>query len=96
MKTTWADNAIFYHIYPLGLTGAPEQNDLSKPDDHRMEMLYPWLDHMQKLESAPFIWDLFFNPPGMAMTQLIITGLTGGWETTLPSLDLQRHFILEA
>ena len=49
MKTTWADNAIFYHIYPLGLTGAPEQNDLSKPDEHRIETLYPWLDHMQKL-----------------------------------------------
>ena len=23
----WYDEAIFYHIYPLGLTGAPAQND---------------------------------------------------------------------
>ena len=22
----WYDEAIFYHIYPLGLTGAPKQN----------------------------------------------------------------------
>ncbi len=49
MKTTWADAAFFYHIYPLGLCGAPEHNDLSKPDNHRIEQLYPWLDHMQSL-----------------------------------------------
>ena len=22
----WYDEAVFYHIYPLGLTGAPKQN----------------------------------------------------------------------
>jgi glycosidase len=49
MQTTWADKAFFYHIYPLGLCGAPEENDLSLPDDHRIEKLYPWLDHMQSL-----------------------------------------------
>lgn len=49
MKTTWADEAIFYHIYPLGLCGAPEQNDLSKPDVHRIDQLPPWLEHIQSL-----------------------------------------------
>ena len=23
----WYDEAIFYHIYPLGMTGAPKQNE---------------------------------------------------------------------
>lgn len=49
MKPTWADNSFFYHIYPLGLCGAPVQNDLSKPDIGRIERLYPWLDHIQSL-----------------------------------------------
>ena len=60
MKKTWADNAFFYHIYPLGLCGAPENNDLSKPDVNRIEMLYPWLDHIQSLgANAIYIGPVF-------------------------------------
>jgi cyclomaltodextrinase / maltogenic alpha-amylase / neopullulanase len=49
MTTTWAKNAFFYHIYPLGLCGAPQKNDLAAPRDYRLEKLYPWLDHIQSL-----------------------------------------------
>ena len=28
---SWYNEAIFYHIYPLGLTGAPKHNDYSAP-----------------------------------------------------------------
>ena len=28
---SWYNEAIFYHIYPLGLTGAPAQNDYGAP-----------------------------------------------------------------
>ena len=60
MKSTWADNAFFYHIYPLGLCGAPEKNDLSKPNVNRIEMLYPWLDHIQSLgANAIYIGPVF-------------------------------------
>ena len=27
----WYDEAVFYHIYPLGLAGAPKQNDYGEP-----------------------------------------------------------------
>ena len=27
----WYDEAVFYHIYPLGLTGAPKQNSYGEP-----------------------------------------------------------------
>ena len=27
----WYDEAVFYHIYPLGLTGAPMHNDYGAP-----------------------------------------------------------------
>ena len=49
MQTTWADEAIFYHIYPLGLCGAPRQNDFSSPAVPRLEQLHAWLDHIQSL-----------------------------------------------
>ncbi|QRN82699.1 alpha-glucosidase C-terminal domain-containing protein [Chloroflexota bacterium] len=46
-NTFWWQNATFYHIYPLGLCGAPLRNDFQTTN--RIEALYPWLDHMQKL-----------------------------------------------
>jgi glycosidase len=44
-----AQNAIFYNIYPLGLLGAPERNDLHLPIVNRLTGLTPWLDHIQSL-----------------------------------------------
>ena len=46
-NTFWWQDATFYHIYPLGLSGAPQRNDFQTV--HRIEALYPWLDHMQHL-----------------------------------------------
>jgi cyclomaltodextrinase len=45
----WTNDAIFYHIYPLGLCGAPARNDFYSPQAACLEQLYPWLDHMQEL-----------------------------------------------
>ena len=56
---TWYDEAVFYHIYPLGLTGAPKQNDYSEPV-HRLNTLLPWIDHLKKLGfTALYIGPLF-------------------------------------
>ena len=44
----WYEQSVFYHIYPLGLTGAPKHNDYSEPV-HRLRLLYPWIGHLQKL-----------------------------------------------
>ena len=49
MTAHWPQEAIFYHIYPLGLCGAPERNDFNAPVEHRLELLYPWLDHAKNL-----------------------------------------------
>ena len=42
----WYEEAVFYHIYPLGLLGAPEYNDHSQPV-HRLAGLKAWIDHMK-------------------------------------------------
>ena len=31
----WYDEAVFYHIYPLGMTGAPKQNEYGEPGRKR-------------------------------------------------------------
>jgi glycosidase len=49
MVSPWAKDAVFYHIYPLGLCGAPERNDFTLPVECRLEVLYPWLDHLKSL-----------------------------------------------
>ena len=55
----WYDEAVFYHIYPLGLTGAPRQNDYSEPV-HRLNTLLPWIGHVKKLGfTAMYIGPLF-------------------------------------
>ena len=56
---SWYNEAIFYHIYPLGLTGAPAQNDYGAPA-HRLNTLLPWIDHIQKIGcTALYIGSLF-------------------------------------
>jgi cyclomaltodextrinase / maltogenic alpha-amylase / neopullulanase len=48
-KAAWYHDAIFYHIYPLGLSGAPARNDFYAPMEQGLNQLYPWLDHARSL-----------------------------------------------
>lgn len=55
----WYDEAVFYHIYPLGMTGAPKQNAYEEPQ-HRLLTLLPWIDHLKKIGvNAIYIGPLF-------------------------------------
>lgn len=55
----WYEEAIFYHIYPLGLTDAPKENRYGEPV-HRLNTLLPWIDHIHELGcNALYIGPLF-------------------------------------
>ena len=55
----WYDEAVFYHIYPLGLTGAPKQNSYGEPV-HRLNTLLPWIGHIKEIGcNALYIGPLF-------------------------------------
>ena len=55
----WYEEAVFYHIYPLGLTGAPSKNPYTEPVE-RLDGLLPWLEHIQGLNfNALYIGPLF-------------------------------------
>lgn len=55
----WYDQAVFYHIYPLGLLGAPRTNE-GEETIHRMEELRRWIPHIRDLGcTAIYIGPLF-------------------------------------
>jgi glycosidase len=55
----WYDEAVFYHIYPLGLTGAPKENPYGEPE-HRLNTLIPWIAHIREIGcNALYIGPLF-------------------------------------
>ncbi len=45
----WARDAVFYHIYPLGMLGAQEFNDLLAEPVSRLPELMGWTDHLLQL-----------------------------------------------
>ncbi len=55
----WYDEAVFYHIYPLGMTGAPKLNSYSEPVQ-RLNTLLPWISHIKEIGcNAIYIGPLF-------------------------------------
>ncbi len=55
----WYNEASFYHIYPLGLVGAPMENK-DEMVNHRFEELNRWIPHLKELNiTATYIGPLF-------------------------------------
>ena len=55
----WYEKAVFYHMYPLGMVGAPKENDQDQTD-HKFEELADWLPHLQNIGcTAIYIGPLF-------------------------------------
>ncbi len=55
----WYDEAIFYHIYPIGLTDAPKNNNYEAPVS-RIRGIFPWISHIKELGcNALYIGPLF-------------------------------------
>lgn len=52
----WAYETVFYQIYPLGLTGAPWEND--GQEAHRIRKVLDWIPHLKKLG----IGAVYFSP----------------------------------
>ena len=55
----WYNETAFYHIYPLGLSGAPKQNEYKEPV-HRLRDMKVWIDHIKEMGfGAIYIGPLF-------------------------------------
>ena len=55
----WYNGAVFYHIYPIGMTGAPRTNTF-EAGEHRLNKLLDWLPHIKAIGcDAIYIGPLF-------------------------------------
>ena len=52
----WADESVFYQVYPLGMCGAPHENDGRL--EHRIRRVLDFIPHLQKLG----VNAVLFNP----------------------------------
>ena len=52
----WAENAVFYQIYPLGFCGAPQENDGQTVS--RIGKIRDWLPHIHRLGADA----IYFSP----------------------------------
>ena len=52
----WAEESVFYQFYPLGMTGAPFENDGKL--EHRILQVLNWVDHLKKLG----VTAVYFSP----------------------------------
>ena len=59
----WYDEAVIYQIYPLGLCGAPLQNDgdPSQADQHRLLRVLDWVDHIKALGATCVLFNPLFE-----------------------------------
>lgn len=48
-KDHWHNKAIVYHIFPLGLCGAPKWNEGDKTADSRILKILDWIPHIKEL-----------------------------------------------
>lgn len=55
----WFEEAVFYHMYPIGMTGAPRRNEQEEVT-HRFKELENWLPHIASIgATAIYIGPLF-------------------------------------
>lgn len=55
-KTMWAEESVIYQIYPLGMCGAPFENDGKQ--EHRILRVLDWIPHLKRLG----VTAVLFNP----------------------------------
>ena len=65
----WYENAVMYHIYPLGFCGAPKHNEGGEPVN-RLEKVLDWIPHLKELgvDAVYFgrcssLWNTAMTPP---------------------------------
>ena len=49
LTNTWADDAVFYHLFPLGCLNAPARNSFEGPPANRLSDLTRWIDYLERL-----------------------------------------------
>ena len=87
----WYEEAVFYHMYPIGMTGAPLRNE-NQGIVHNFRKLEQWLPHLKNIKATA----IYMGPP--------FESVSHGYDTTDYKKIDQRlgdnadfaHFVSEA
>ena len=55
----WYHEAVIYQIYPLGLCGAPEEND--GVESHRILRVLDWVEHIKGMGADTVLFNPLFE-----------------------------------
>ena len=55
----WYNDSVFYQIYPLGLCGAPAEND--GVQEHRLRRVFDWIPHIERLGCGAVLFNPLFE-----------------------------------
>ena len=76
----WYEEAVFYHMYPIGMTGAPRENR-EEGVVHRFEELDKWIPHVADMGCTAIYIGPLFESSTMAMIPEITKQWTADWGT---------------
>lgn len=83
----WYDEAVVYQIYPLGLCGAPLQNDgdQAQAGEHRILRVLDWVEHIKRLGATCVLFNRCSRATPTAMTPATTIRWTAAWAQTTTS-----------
>lgn len=94
----WYDEAVVYQIYPLGLCGAPLQNDgdQSQADNHRILRVLDWVEHIKRWARPCVLFNRCLRAMPTATTPATTTRSTAAWARTTTSSRSARRCMRRA
>ena len=89
----WPQDAVFYHLFPLGCFGAPERNSFDGPAAHRLSDLTRWIDYLEEFGVNALLLGPVFESSahGYDIADYFRVDRRLGDDTTLPVVSRELH-----
>jgi cyclomaltodextrinase / maltogenic alpha-amylase / neopullulanase len=89
----WAQDAIFYHLFPLGCLGAPERNSFDGPPTIRLSNTMRWIDYLEDLGVNALLLGPVFESSahGYDIADYFHVDRRLGDDTTLAAVSRELH-----
>lgn len=90
---TWATDAVFYHLFPLGCLGAPERNSFEGPPVNRLASLMKWIDELEYLGANVLLLGPLFESAshGYDTADLLTIDRRLGDDAAMASVSRELH-----